>query len=263
MTIFYLFLAVVAIIVIAAVFFVSKKNRRKQLAQALNLKLLLVRLPQKHLKDSPESGSAWKEEINFSAQFFSALAGIKSPIALEAAVPHIGQEIHFYIAAPQESLLFVKRQVEGLFKDAHIEEVDDYNIFNPTGINSGVYLKQKLSFVLPLRTYIEAEADTFAPILSGFSSINEIGEGVAMQVLVKPAPDSAKKEILQVINNLKKGNKLDEALKGVGIGLKDIQEALEKIKTEMKILPKLPEVRKAELGDFAGLYGALVMTGRM
>ena len=45
--------------------------------------------------------------------------------------------------------------------------------------------------------------------------------------------------------------------------IKDIQEALEKIKTEMKILPKLPEVRKAELGDFAGLYGALVMTGRM
>src|SRR3989344_3413943 len=95
MTIFYLFLAVVAIIVIAAVFFVSKKNRRKQLAQALNLKLLLVRLPQKHSKDSSESGSVWKEEINFSAQFFSALAGIKSPIALEAAVPHIGQEIHF------------------------------------------------------------------------------------------------------------------------------------------------------------------------
>ena len=121
---------------------------------------------------------------------------------------HIGEEIHFYVVVPKESVDFVSRQIEGLWKEAYVEMTDDYNIFNPAGINHGVYLKQKFSYALPIRTYIEANIDTFAPILSGLSRLNEISEGAAIQILAKPAPKSAKKSILNIIDQLKKEKNL-------------------------------------------------------
>ena len=228
----YIFLTILLIsLVIAILFFVLKNLRRKRLAQALNLKLLLIRLSQKQPKDfssEGKSGSDWKDEINLSAQLFSILAGLKSPFVFEAAVHHIGEEIHFYCAVPRESIEFVSRQIEGLWEEASVELIDDYNIFNSAAgaATSGIYLKQKLSYALPIRAYIEASIDTFAPILSGLSKINEIGEGAAIQLLIKPAPASAKKSILQIIDNLKKGMKLDDILKAGALKFKDIKKPL-------------------------------------
>jgi len=230
------------IIVIMAVgvvfFFISRQLKRKRLSQALNLKLLLVRLPQKPAKDFTVEGrpvSAWKDEINLSAQLFGILSGLKSPFALEAAVHQIGEEIHFYVAVPKESVQFASRQIEGLWEEAKVELVEDYNIFNSAGINEGIYLKQKLSYALPVRTYSEANLDTFGPVLSGLSKINEVGEGAAIQILVRSAPASAKKIISQMIDNLKRGERLEEVIKGGLIKFKDIEKAIrreEKEKTE-------------------------------
>lgn len=222
-------------VIIAAFFFVPKSLRRKKLGQSLNLKLLSIRLPQKQTKNfSGESGSVsnWKDEINLSAQLFGILAGLKSPFCFEAAVHHIGEEINFYAAVPRESIEFVSRQIEGLWKEAWIAPIDDYNIFNSAGVSQGIYLKQKLPYALPIRTYAEAGVDTFAPILSGLSNIGEVGEGAAIQILAKPAPASAPKTISQIINNLKKGTKFEDALKGLKIELKDFQKILQADKKE-------------------------------
>lgn len=217
---FIFFAAMLAILI-----FLSFKSLRKiKLFQALNLKLLLVRLPQKAKEG--EKPQDFKDEINFSAQLFGILSNLKSPFALEVAVHHIGEEIHFYTAVPNESVNFVSRQIEGLWKEAQVEVIDDYNIFNPAGVSQGIYLKQKSSYALPIRTYIESNVDTFAPILSGLSKINEISEGAAIQILVKPAPKSAKKITIKIIDQLKKGKKFDEILKGLAIDLKDIKKAI-------------------------------------
>ncbi|MEK9168590.1 MAG: type IV secretory system conjugative DNA transfer family protein [Patescibacteria group bacterium] len=220
-------------------FFVLKILRKKRLSQNLNLKLLLIRLSQKQPKDfsnEGKSGSDWKDEINRSAQLFGILAGLKSPFVFEAAVHRIGEEIHFYCAVPRESIEFVSRQIEGLWEEASVELIDDYNIFNSAAgaATSGIYLKQKLSYALPIRAYVEANIDTFAPILSGLSKINEVGEGAAIQLLIKPVPASAKKSILQIIDNLKKGMKLDDILKAGALKFKDIKKAInpEKEKSE-------------------------------
>ena len=237
----YLILILIIFIIITSgviFFFIFKKLRRQRFSQALNLKLLLVRLPQK--AKTEEQPKDFRDEINLSAQLFGILSGLKSPFGLEAAVHNIGEEIHFYVAAPRESLNFVSRQIEGLWKEAQVEQIDDYNVFNSEGVSQGVYLKQKTSYALPVRTYQEANVDTFAPILSGLSSINEVGEGAGLQILAKPAPNSAKKTISSMITELKKGMKLDDVLKGATIKLKDIKQALqpekEKKEKEEKII---------------------------
>ncbi|MEK7087119.1 MAG: hypothetical protein AAB958_00250, partial [Patescibacteria group bacterium] len=106
----YLIFAIFIIAFGLAFFFISRRARKKRLSDALNLKLLLIRLPQKQQKDiSAENrqSSDWKNEINLSAQLFGILSGLKQPFGLEAAVHHIGQEIHFYVAAPENFIDFV------------------------------------------------------------------------------------------------------------------------------------------------------------
>ncbi|MCL5004424.1 MAG: type IV secretory system conjugative DNA transfer family protein [Patescibacteria group bacterium] len=234
----YLISIFIIVAVYAAFFFVFKSLHKKRLKDALGLKLLSVRLPKK--EKSGEQQGDFKDEINLTAQLFGILTGLKSPFCFEAAVHHIGEEIHFYVAVPNESIDFVSRQIEGLWKDAQVEPAEDYNIFNPAGVNQGIYLKQKISYVLPLRSYVEANIDTFSPILSGLSKINEVGEGAGIQILVRPAAKSAKKSIFQNINNLKKGVKLEDISKGVGFKLKDVKSALapedKEKKTENKVI---------------------------
>ena len=207
-----------------AIFLITKKIYRKYFLETLKLRALLVKLPQKFEKN--EEADPLKE-INLTGQLLSGLSNLKIPFSLEAAVHYIGEEINFYVCVPKDSVQFTMRQIQGLWNDAHIEEADDYNIFNHQGISEGVYLKQKEVYALPIHTYEEADFDTFLPILSSLSKIKEVGEGAAIQILVKPAPASFKKTLVNFIYQLKKGAKLEDVLQSSNmISLKDIQRAL-------------------------------------
>lgn len=225
----YILFFVLVIAISTGLYFISRTVRRKIFKDAIDLKLLSVTLPnkknQKDLSNQNGPASNWKDEINHSAQLYSILAGLNSPFVLEAAVPHVGEEIQFYIGVPRNNLDSVSRQIEGLFKNAQIEQIDDYNVFNSSGTNTGAYLGQKLNYAIPLRTYVESNVDTFDPILSGLSKINEIGEGAAIQIIAKPAPDSVKKNIGHLITQLKKGVKREDIFGGMNINLKDLNNA--------------------------------------
>lgn len=221
----YFIIAVILIIIffIATAFFFYRRSKKEKLLQALNLKVLLVRLSQKETDQKTKED--FLKEINLSAQLFGALSGLNSPFAMEASVHNVGEEIHFYIAVPKNSIEFVSRQIEGLWSEAKVEQINDYNIFNSSGVNSGVYLKQKFSYALPIRTYAETGTDTFSPVLSGLSKINEVGEGGGIQILVKAAPSSAKKAIYSAIERLKRGGRLEDITKGNSFDAKDLQKA--------------------------------------
>ncbi len=198
--------------------------RKKYMLQTLKLRPLLVKLSRK--KSEPGKDEPLKE-INLTGQLIGGLSNLGIPFSLETAVHNIGEEIHFYIGVPRDAAQFVTQQINGLWSDAVVEEVEEYNIFNHQGVNQGIYLKQKDAAVLPVRTYEEAQLDTFLPILNDFSKIQEMGEGVAIQVLLKPATKSIVKSISGAIYQLKKGKKFDEALNtGKFPSLKDIRKAL-------------------------------------
>ena len=220
--------AVLAAAILVAYILIKRRASKQLLAESLRLRLLLVRLPQKQ----PEANQDLKEEINKSAQLFSLLAGLGTPFTLEAAVPHVGEEIHFYISAPHNSLAAVKRQIEGLFSEAQVEEGEEYNIFNPTGAAAGFYLSQKGEYLLPTRTYQETNIDTFGPILSGLSKVAEVGEGMAIQIVARPAPASVKKTIARAAAELNKGESLDRIMTAMKVSLSDVTRALASKKPE-------------------------------
>lgn len=216
---------IVAVFLIGlAAYFVFKRAQKARFFAVLKLKTLVIRLPQKLEKEDKD---AWLKEMSLSSQLMGILANLKIPFSLEAAVPYIGEEIQFYIAVPGESVQFVMRQIQGLWHDAQVEECDDYNIFNSQGETTAVYLSQKINPVLPIRTFEEAGVDTFLPALSTLSKIEAVGEGVAIQVLVKPAPPDFKKQAIDFVYRLKKGERMEDVLKASSmISIKDVQRAL-------------------------------------
>ncbi len=200
---------------------------KKTEISSLDLALLHIKVPQPEAREGEERDI--HKAINFSEQLFSSLLTLKEPFVFEAAVKHDSEEIYFYAAVPRERLDFASRQIQGLFPEAQVDQVDDYNMFVPSGTSKICYLTLKESSILPLRTYEESETDTFAQALSNMSKLAESGEGAAVQILVRPAPKSYVKQIYSAIESLKKGTKLTTVLKAGSISAKDVAKELGKM----------------------------------
>jgi len=200
----------------------QKKHRKEQLREELQMKNYSIKLPKGSLE-----GKDLKQEINLSEQVFVALLALKKPFALEVAVPHVGDEIQFFISVPGGMGDVVGRQIQAIWADAQVVEVSEFNIFNYTGFSSGAFLAQKELYAIPMRTYQETNTDTFLSILGAFARINEIGEGASLQIMVRPASSTRKKQLMKAIQELRKGKKLKDALGGAPlVSLKDVQEII-------------------------------------
>jgi hypothetical protein len=185
--------------------------RSRNLKRSIGRSLLLVKVPKENLDN--QSGRDFKTEINRFEQLLGNLAGLKETMVFEVAVPHVGEEIHFYLSVPKKYSEVAAKQVQGLWNGASVENApDDYNIFNPQGTAVAAYIKQKENYILPIRTYLEIEADTANPILGGFSKVSEVGEGAGLQILIRPAPKSVKKTLRKGLDSLKKGASLESIL---------------------------------------------------
>jgi len=222
----------IGFIVAIAVFFI-RSARKKAILESFNLSLLLVRIPREDYLSSNKRD--FKDEINKFENLLSGLTSIRRPIIFEAAVPHIGEGIHFYLAVPGKFRETALNQIHGLWNGASVEHIkDDYSIFNPSGSVAGAYVVSKQSFALPIRTYREINEDSFSLIAGGFSEINEIGEGAALQVIISSADSSYRRKINDYVKKIKSGASLAEVVGGDGSSFSGFKEALIPKKQEEK-----------------------------
>jgi hypothetical protein len=206
------------------IYFINKKAKIKS---SLEVILFLIQLPKTSTKNT--EGKDFKSEISLSEQLISNLSSIQVPFVFELAVPHIGEEIHFYLAIPQKYSEIAIKQIQSIWPGASaIRIYDDYTIFTPNCFTSSAYLTLSRNFSLPIRTYQEIGLDTMNAILGAFSKINEIGEGAALQLIVKPAENKFKKIISSNLKYLKQGVSTEKVLnpKLFDIKLSDFKEAL-------------------------------------
>lgn len=223
----FLLFVLFGIVLLGILGFIIWKLLSTQEHSALDLRLLLIKV------SKPEAGQEGQDRdihkaINFSEQLFVSLLSLKEPFVFEAAVKQEREEIFFYAAVPHEKVEFAARQIQGLFPDAQIDQVDDYTIFVPGGASKAAQLALKDSSILPLRSYEESETDTFAQTLSNMSKLAEAGEGAAIQILVRPAPKNYVKSVYSALESLKKGGKLATVLKAGSLNVKDIGKELGK-----------------------------------
>ncbi len=198
---------------IIGAFWLIKIVRHRRLKKDLDAVLLRVRLPARDSRDKTEEKRDPLAEITKSSQLFSVLARSQASFSLELAVHSVGEDINFYLAIPRKNTAFAIREIEGLWPGAQADLAsEDYTIFNPHGSVAMAALRLKQDYVLPIRTYADAQLDTFGLILSNFTKINAVGEGLAMQVVVRPVYKGAKKHISKYLEKLRRGEELSKLM---------------------------------------------------
>jgi len=159
-------------------------------------------------------------------QVFTQLGGIKEGawhtwvygkpfFALELTVPHVGQEVFFYLAVPRRYLASAEKVVHGVYPDAHIEPVTDYTIFHPNGAVAAAVAKGKSRF-LPFKTYQAIESDPLGNVLNAFSKVSHEGEGLALQIVCQRADGSWNQRLTKVVKGLRQGKDLKKAVREAG-----------------------------------------------
>jgi len=164
-----------------------------------------IRIPKKESKEDREvEGEQFSNQKDFKeitggimTQFFEALHSLYTRewykiftaqefLSFEYAV--IDEQVRFYIVCPRSLLSLVEKQLTAFFPEAYVEQVDDYNIFQPDGEVVSTYIVATEPFWQPIKTYQRMNADPINGIINSLSKINS-DEGAAVQIMIRPRKD--------------------------------------------------------------------------
>lgn len=215
----------IAIAVFALRTFLHAKHRRH--GSAFGSVVLLITLPKFRREEEARgevSQQQVQEQIGVDETIFSTLAGLKPEHGVMAWLrgrnDHVAFEvvadkklIKFFVTAPRNQREQIEQQITAQHPDAYIEEVEDYNIFSPTGSILGGYLVFKRQDVFPIKSYRKLESDPLNTIANVLSKVPE-NEGAAIQYVVRPARKGWGNLGVKIARNMQQGMKLDEAIKG-------------------------------------------------
>ena len=210
--------ALVAVVILFIVLWLRQSFLKKGLiSRSLNLVLLSVRFVNLPLPENMNLQQL-REKIALMEQFYSHLFTLRDKwwrvlfygrptFALEVTVPHVGEEISFYVAVPRRLILAVGKIIQGIFPDSMVEETRDYNIFNPIGAAVASNVLFRKNIYRPVRTYQKLEGDPMKELVNVFTKLAREGEGAALQIVARPAPKKWFKKIknkVKIIYGIKK-----------------------------------------------------------
>lgn len=139
--------------------------------------------------------------------------------------------VHIYAAVPIVLVDVVKQAVISAYPTARLEEAPEHNIFNEAGRLNGVVggeFKLKENFAYPIATYQDLKRDAMQGVLNALSSLDK-QDGVAIQLLMRPADPSWRKDANSLADKKRKGkDKKSGFMEGVGSWTKQVFVALSK-----------------------------------
>lgn len=210
-------------IVVAAVFYRSRKSFREQKNFERGLKMVPLKIHLPPQSSDIEGGNRDERDVvdetisqaqtMYNVINSTATKGFKSRfygqrhISFEI-VAHEGL-IHYYVVVPMVLLETVKQSVVAAYPTARLEEVEEINLFSDTGKISGTIggeFNLKRPYDFPIATYQESKRDAMRAILSALSSASR-GDGVGIQIMIRPANESWVKQIEKRVQNIKSGKK--------------------------------------------------------
>jgi hypothetical protein len=207
---------------LAAQYEIPGLRPKTDLAKSLNLRMFEITLP--NPKDGKEEHD-FKQIVTLMEQFMAGMQSIADDrenknnnyYTLELSKSEGSDDMSLYVTVPKHRGNLFEKQILSLFEDVRVTEVyDDYNIFSYSGVSSASYGIPTEHEVLQMKTYDDFDHDPMKVIVNVFSKLAKSGEGAAVQFVVKPNGDTHIKEYGNVLDRLKKGKKLKEA---VGLSL--------------------------------------------
>ncbi len=188
---------VIVLLMLSVVALIALNSARSKGAvqRSLDLTLMSFILPRYSAQGNQQDD---KKLIGVMEQLYSSVATLSSKgwnkfiygdpyIALEMAVHHRGEQIHFYAAVPSKFADNFEKQVQGIFPSASVSRSEDYSIFNPAGVAAGAYLSLKDESILPFQTYSDLPSDPLGSIAGALARLEAEGEGATLQVIVRPS----------------------------------------------------------------------------
>ena len=193
----------------------------------MKLSLFSIAIPRQVLEKG-EKEAPFKEYALKVEQFLSSLASLgkskktfsllgSSYFVFEAALPRIGEEIAFYVAAPRPLAPALESQILAFFPRAEVRKSEDYNIFNPEGFSAGAVAKLAKSPLYPIKFFEELNQDPMSSISSILGKLKGEGEGGALQILIRPSRFPIQALFKKVESLLKEGKGLSEAVKSSSV----------------------------------------------
>ncbi len=150
-----------------------------------------------------------------------------------------GGLVHYYAVVPSVLVDVVSQAIAAVYPSARLEEVAEQNVFSQVGKMSGTIggeFTLKKDFVYPIATYQESKRDASRALLNALSSAGR-DDGVAVQILIRPARDGWMKSSISSVEKITK-----EKGKKVGIGglvaPKDLMEALWRPPEKQEVKPE-------------------------
>jgi len=256
------------LIVGMAIFMVVFSQYKKTLREAKNYERGLKMVPMYiHIppsSDDLESNGRDErditEEILSQAQVMyniissTAVKGFKSKVYGQR---HISFEIvaheglvYYYAVVPTVLVDVVRQAVAAAYPSARLEEVEEKNIFSQAGKISGTIggeFTLKKSYVYPIATYQESKRDAARALLNALSAATR-DDGVAIQLLLRPATEGWVKNSIFTANKIKK----DKGVKSSGLGgvfnPRNLMEALWKPLEARETKPEDKQLSSLEQG---------------
>ncbi len=189
--------------------------------------ILQVTLPKFRHEEESQRGpqkEQVQEAIAAAETFFAAIGGLKAEKGFHAWLHGRTDEfsfeivvqkklIKFFLIAPVKYKEFAEQQISSAFPFAHVEEVEDYNIFHPKGVILGSYLSFKRESAFPIKTYKKLDKDPLNALTNVFSKLPE-EDGGAFQFIVRSARSSWRARGIEIARRMQQGMKMSEAVAG-------------------------------------------------
>jgi len=204
-------------------FFLSRSLRKPD---AFHMSVLRIVLPKEGQEDEQKSASLSaeqiKEKISVAEVFFATMGGVKAQRGLKAFLfgrnDHFSLEIvadkeglvTFFAAVPRYLKQYFEQQIHAQYETAEIVEVEDYNIFEPTGITVGSTLTLEKSYIYSVHAYDKMESDPLNSLTNVMSKF-EKNEGAAVQFVLRSAKREWHRLPMRVARTMQQGKNVDQA----------------------------------------------------
>lgn len=225
--------------------YIKRAHARGGADTTVTLQITIPRFKNDEDTRQADSAAGVKEKIAITETLFSALGGLKPEKGFWAwfvgrsdtfAFEIVAHEklITFYVTVPKRYQEFVEQQIHAQWSDAFVEQIEDYNMFTPTGTVVAGYLKFKRQNVLPVKTYREMDGDPLNALTNALAKVGET-DGVAIQYVVRPAHSGWRALGMKIVRHMQEGMSFNEAVHGKkGAGWFDSKEKIEKAKEKQK-----------------------------
>lgn len=268
----FLAIGIVSIIIIISVIIsvhISKVRKFKSLERGLKMIPLLIHLPPR-TDDIQVGGRDERDvvdealsqaQILYSILSSTLVKGMKARVHgqkhVSFEITAVNGQIKYFAVVPAVMTETVKQAVLSAYPAARVEETSRENIFSREGKIDGVVggeLSLKKEFVYPINTYQDTRRDASLALLNAMSMAKD-GDGVGVQVMVRPIGNDWIKKSNDRVQKIKGGDQKNSSGSSVGNLARDIIEAPwkvpdahEKVNSEPKILTNLEqeEISKIE-----------------